>query len=300
MMLTLIHTLGALDFSQVLEALQSSWFRSTLKIGLLIVIGWPLVYLLSVIVGKLVKGRTSSHVELILRKVVRFTGLVLLGAMILAELGFQLTAVLGAAGIISVAIGFAAQTSLSNLISGLFLYTERPFQIGDIVKVGDTMGVVLAIDLLSVKLRKFDNLFVRIPNETMIKVEVINLTRFPIRRLKVKVRAAYNEDVGKVMRVLKEVAQANAYVLESPSPFICLDSFGDFSLDFIVRLWFEGRNYLSLKKSILREIKERFDAEGIEIPIPQRGLKSASNTEPFPVKVVEVLDDSSAEPKVIP
>jgi small-conductance mechanosensitive channel len=90
---------------------------------------------------------------------------------------------LGTAGILTVALAFASQTSMSNVISGLFLIADNPFQVGDILQVGTTVGVVLEIGLLSVNLRKFDNTFVRPPNELLIKQEFWNLTKYPIRRL---------------------------------------------------------------------------------------------------------------------
>ena len=120
----------------------------------------------------------------------------------LRELGFDLSVVLGAAGILSVAIGFASQTSTSNLISGLFLMLERPFSIGDVIKVDSTTGEVISIDLLSVKIRTFDNLFVRSPNESMIKTQVTTLTKFPIRRADLQVGIAFKEDIERVKEIL--------------------------------------------------------------------------------------------------
>ncbi|MFT6270035.1 MAG: small-conductance mechanosensitive channel [Alphaproteobacteria bacterium] len=122
------------------------------------------------------------------------------------ELGFDLSVVLGAAGIFSVAIGFASQTSASNLISGLFLMMERPFSVGDIIRVESTTGEVISIDLLSVKIRTFDNLFVRIPNESRIKTQVTTLTRFPIRRADLQIGIAYKEDIERVKEILNNVA----------------------------------------------------------------------------------------------
>lgn len=133
--------------------------------------------------GSRLAGRCleTQQVDL-LRKAV-FYGVVVLTAMsVLHQLGFSLTIILGAAGVLSVAIGFASQTSASNLISGLFLIGEKPFSVGDVICVGETVGEVLSIDLLSVKLRTFDNVFVRVPNETLIKSQIVNLTRFDIRR----------------------------------------------------------------------------------------------------------------------
>ncbi|RXM22074.1 mechanosensitive ion channel, partial [Citrobacter sp. AAK_AS5] len=90
----------------------------------------------------------------------------------------------------------------SNLISGLFLVMERPFVVGDVITVDDVTGEVLTIDMLSTKLRTFDNLYVRMPNETIIKSRVTNLTHFPIRRIDLRLGVAYREDLARVRAVL--------------------------------------------------------------------------------------------------
>jgi small-conductance mechanosensitive channel len=143
-------------------------------------------------------------------------------ASAMREMGFSLAVIMGAAGVLTVAIGFASQTTASNLISGLFLIGERSFEIGDIIKVGNTTGEVLSIDALSVKLRTFDNLFVRIPNETLIKSEVTTLSRFPIRRLDLQLGVAYKEDIEQVRKVLMAVADSNPLCLDEPSPAVHL------------------------------------------------------------------------------
>src|SRR5690606_3033117 len=129
-------------------------------------------------------------------------------------LGFSLSVLLGAAGVLSVALGFASQTSASNLISGLFLIGEQPFQLGDTIKVGNTTGEVLSIDLLSVKLRTFDNLYVRIPNESLIKSEMTNLTRFPIRRFDLLIGVAYKENISQVRQIMQNVADNNPLCMD--------------------------------------------------------------------------------------
>ena len=152
---------------------------------------------------------------------------------------------------------------------------------GDIVKVGDTSGIVLSIDLLSVKLRQFDNHFVRIPNETMIKTQVTNVTKFPIRRVDVDVGAAYGSDVEQVMKVLRNVADKNPFCLDEPIPLVVFKGFGDSSLNFMVGAWCAKAQFLDLKNSITRDIKVAFDEAEIEIPFPQRvvHLKETSKEE---------------------
>jgi small-conductance mechanosensitive channel len=213
------------------------------------------------------------------------SSLALFVASALRELGFSLGVLLGAAGVLSVAIGFASQTSASNLISGLFLIGERPFGAGDVIKVGDTTGEVLSVDLLSVKLRTFDNLFVRIPNETLIKSEVTTLTRFPIRRFDLMVGVAYKEDIERVRAVLMEVAERNALCLDEPKPLFIFNGFGDSSLNIQFSVWAKRENFLDLRNSMQIEIKKAFDAEDIEIPFPHVTLYTGSVTDPFPVRL---------------
>ena len=205
-------------------------------------------------------------------------------ASALMELGFDLSVLLGAAGILTVAIGFASQTSASNVISGLFLLGERPFAVGDVIRVSGTTGEVLSVDLLSVKLRTFDNLFVRIPNETMIKSEVTNLRRFPIRRIDLQVGVAYKEDLREVRKVLMEVADRNPLCLEEPQPLIIFQGYGESSINHQFSVWARTENFLELRNSIPVEIKEAFDAHDIEIPFPHRTLYTGSETAPFPVR----------------
>ncbi|MDU0355214.1 mechanosensitive ion channel family protein [Paraglaciecola aquimarina] len=206
------------------------------------------------------------------------------------ELGFDLSVVLGAAGIFSVAIGFASQTSASNLISGLFLMMERPFSIGDVIRVDSTTGEVISIDLLSVKIRTFDNLFVRIPNESMIKTQVTTLTKFPIRRADLQIGIAYKEDIETVKEILMAIATKNTLCLDEPSPLFILLGFGSSSVDIQFSVWAKRENFLTLKNTMYQEIKKTFDQQDIEIPFPHISLYSGEASKPISV----VMDNDKA------
>jgi len=250
------------------------------KSVMIAVICFPLLWMLSSVTARVVKRNASDHVSLLTRKIILYTGSIIIIATVLVELGFNLSTILGAAGIASVAIGFAAQTSLSNIISGIFLYWEKPFEVGDVVKVGETQGIVISIDLLSVKLRSYDNQLIRIPNETLIKSEFTNITRYPIRRLTIPVSVSYKTDIQKVMDVLKEVADKNSYCLDEPEPLILFDKFSDSSLDFVFGPWVEKSEFIKLKNSIMKDIKMHFDQHGIEIPFPQRVVHIEKDNHP--------------------
>ncbi len=266
-----------------------------LRVSVLLLGGLPLLYLVTRLVSRFSKKHFSAHSSFLIGKGIFYAGAVIIVLMVLSDLGFKLTAVLGAAGIAGVAIGFASQTSLSNIISGLFLVWEKPFAVGDAIKIGEHVGAVYSIDLMSVKLRTFDNRFVRIPNESIVKGQTINITRFPIRRLDIQLGVAYKEDIGKVMAILRELAENNPYCLDEPAPVIIFQEFGNSSLDFLFGVWFAKTDLMLLRNSIMQEIKERFDAEGIEIPFPHRTLYAGSETAPFPVKLVADERPGAAE-----
>ena len=283
------------DFSNWSDLLTSERLASMVRCILLLLVGIPTFYALSRMAGRAAKRRFSDQASMLVRKGILYAGLLLLLVIMLQQLGFTLTALLGAAGILGIAIGFASQTSVSNIISGIFLIWEKPFAVGDVIKVGDTTGIVLSIDLLSVKLRTFDNRYVRIPNETLIKAELTNITRFPIRRLDINIGVAYKEDIARVLRVLLDIADKNPYCLDEPEPLVLFMNFGDSALEILFGVWFAKEQLLNLRRTIMQEIKERFDAEGIEIPFPHRTIYTGTVTEPFPIRLLrdDELNDRS-------
>ncbi|HEY5621737.1 MAG TPA: mechanosensitive ion channel family protein [Pontiella sp.] len=262
---------------------------------LLLAVGLPALRLVGFLIRKGLRKRISEQAIMLLSKGIVYTGSAVIVLMTLQQAGVKLGTLLGAAGIAGVAIGFASQTSLSNLISGLFLIWEQPFAVGDVLSIGTDQGIVHSIDLLSVQLRTYNNQLIRIPNETLIKNAFTNVTRFPIRRMDIPIGVAYKEDIPRVMEILREVADQNPLCLDEPAPLIVFKGFGESSLDFLFGPWFSKTDYIALRNSLLIEVKRRFDEEGIEIPFPHRTLYAGSETAPFPVHVV-----SSSETRMGP
>lgn len=269
-----------------LQALFGQNFGLKLVQALLILAVGLIITRLAGIILQRAFSRWPVHWGLLVQRGVTYllAGLFVLAA--LTQLGLNLGLMLGTAGVLTVALGFAAQTSMSNLISGLFLIGERPFAIGDVIRVGETVGEVLSIDLLSIKLRKFDNTFVRIPNETIIKTEVATLTKFPIRRIDVRLNISLTQDIERVKQVLFDTADANPMVMQEPAPLFIFQGFGDAGLAIQFSVWAQREQFLAVQNSIMLDIKAAFDREGVDLGLPYRSLAVGRAGEPLPVRVV--------------
>lgn len=239
-----------------------------IQIALMILVGLIVVGIVVTLIKKISGKRMDSRTGGFLVKTVQYAGfaLILINAFKIANI--DLSALLGAAGIAGIALGFAAQTSVSNFISGIFLMYEKTFAEGDVVTVDDTTGVVFSIDALSVKLRTFDNRFVRIPNETLIKTNVINVTRFPLRRQNIKLTVTYDTDIELARTVLMQTAEANPGVLRKPEPFFMVQSFGANGIDLFLGVWFANPDWEQANNGMYVDIKKNFDAAGIEFAYP--------------------------------
>jgi len=285
-----------MDFQEIYQGLRDDpMISSILRVLVLGLIGVPFILIFSRLVNRRVTRKFSPHQGMIAGKVVSYLGLAIILLTVLNEFGFNLTTLLGAAGIASVAIGFASQTSLSNVISGLFLMGEKPFSVGDLITVNGQTGEVLSIDTLSVKIRAFDNRYIRIPNETMIKTDVINITRFPLRRIDITVGVAYKTDLRKAKAVLKEVALKNPNVLDNPEPILLYSQYNNSSIDILFGVWIEKADFITVKNEMIIEVKEAFDREDIEIPFPHLSLYTGEATKPFPLELAKPLPDSKDE-----
>ena len=248
-------------------------------------VGLATIYLLVFIVKKLLPQKWSRQRKMIVTRFSQYSGYIMLFFILISSLGLtdSLTAIFGAAGVIGIIIGFASQTSIGNIISGFFLVSESSFELGDVIKIGDKTGTVYSIDLLSIKIKTFDNLLIRIPNQTVISSEVTNVTKFPIRRLDLDIGVAYKEDLVKVRSVIERVVRNNPLCLDEPEPLIVFKEFGNSSINILLGVWFEKTNYLKVKNSVFLDIKAAFDAEGIEIPFPHISVYTGEATKPFPV-----------------
>ncbi len=253
---------------------------AVVRAGVTLILGIGAAHLFRTAMGRLLDRRSSVQSAMLGRRVAYYLVLALAFASALRELGLDLGVLLGAAGVLTVAVGFAAQTSAANLISGLFLVSEGPFVVGEVIEVAGTTGEVLSIDLLSVKLRTFANLYVRVPNETMVKAQITNLSRHPIRRYDLLVSVAYDAKIAKVREVLMDVARKNPLALREPSPIMIFQSFGESAVKLQFSVWTARDNYIDLANGLAEGIKEAFEQERIEIPYPHRVIVNKTPAAP--------------------
>jgi len=260
----------------------SETLDTLLRIGIILVAGLLILTIITAIVKKLQPKKFSPQRKMLINRFVKYTGSVILFLIIISELEINLTAIFGAAGVIGIILGVASQTSIGNIVSGFFLVSEKPFELGDLIRIGDKTGTVYSIDLLSIKIKTLDNLLLRIPNQTVISTEVINVTKFPIRRLDIDLSVAYKEDLERVVQVIKGIVKRNPHCLDEPEPLIIFKDFGNSGINILLGVWFERANFLKVKNSLFIEIKSTFDAEGIEIPFPHLSIYAGEATKPFP------------------
>ncbi|AEC51867.1 hypothetical protein PNA2_0951 [Pyrococcus sp. NA2] len=234
-----------------------------------------LVFYVAYLIGKkaqsywVAKGGAEAQIK---AKLFYYTVVVLAFFLALNIAGFtgRLTTVIAAAGITGIVLGFSAQTVIANLISGIFMYFDKPLEIGDPIEVGDYSGIVHDIRIFSTRIRTWDGLLVRIPNEKLFNSEIKNLAKYPARRVDVIVGISYKDDIGKAIDVIKKTLDEIPYVLAEPEPMVFVQELGDSSVNLAIRAWAPSEKWFDVRVEILRRVKEALDREGIEIPFPQR------------------------------
>ncbi len=190
----------------------------------------------------------------------------------IGKLGVQTTsfvAVIGAAGL---AVGLALQGSLSNFASGVLLILFKPFKAGDVVKAGGEMGVIVEVGILTTEFKSPDNIKIIMPNSAIMGGAITNISAHPTRRVDMVVGVGYSDDLNKAKKIMEDLLAADERVLKDPAPTIAVSNLGDSSVDFVVRPWVNAADYWAVKFDFTKAVKEKFDAEGVSIPFPQRDV----------------------------
>ena len=220
-------------------------------------------------VRKFTENKVSPAVQNLITKILQYTCLAVILLTIFKKIGINISTFIGAAGIAGVAIGFAAQTSISNIISGFFVLAEKAFKVGDRIQLGDITGNVESIDFMAIRVKTIEGNIVRIPNEAVIKGNLINYSSLPIRRIETKVSIAYGSDMEKVESVFMQIPEKVPQILKDPKPFIIWSAYADSGIEIAFYAWGLNEDFLIIKNSVFKLIAELFEEAEINIPFPQ-------------------------------
>lgn len=235
----------------------------------IIFVMWIVFRLIAKAIRRVPETKLPAQRTAVIIRFLKYIFYIIVVLYVLGLFGINLKAIWGAAGIAGVAIGFAAQTSVSNLISGLFVLTEGSIHVGDTIIVGDVTGVVDEVKLLSIRVHTFDNQMVRIPNSTIINSNLTNNSYHEKRRLTLNVGVDYSTDMKLALETLKKAPELCPTVLKDPAPAVWFDGFADSSINLVVAVWFKPEDFLQTKNDLYIAIKKVLDEANISIPFNQ-------------------------------
>ncbi|MDI3496813.1 mechanosensitive ion channel family protein [Archaeoglobus sp.] len=217
----------------------------------------------------LIDKMKRDQLELML-KVIYFGIIIVAFIAVLPALGLDLSGLLVAGGITGIVLGFASQSVVANLVSGIFLISEKPIKIGDQVNIDGVAGFVEDVNILSTIIRTYDGLYVRIPNEKVFTSNITNYVAHVARRFEYVVGIRYSDDAEKAIEIIKRIIEEHPFALKNPEPVVFVDNLGDSSVNIVVRIWAPSTEWYSVKMELLWKIKTELEKNGIEIPFPQR------------------------------
>jgi MscS family membrane protein len=221
-----------------------------------------------------VDDRLVDLLELVIKYVIWFAAVM----AILKVFNIDITPFLAGAGIAGIAVALAAQDFISNFFGGAIITVDKPFKVGDRIKMDDYYGDVLSVGTRSTRIRTLDSQVVTIPNNKLTSNVVINYSEpDETLRLTIPVSVAYGTDPVRVKKILLEIARDviknTDFILNEPVPSAYFLKYADSSLDFVLSVWMRKYNLpWDVSDAINCRIFERFAAEGIEIPFPQMDI----------------------------
>ncbi|MGD2023844.1 MAG: mechanosensitive ion channel family protein, partial [Desulfobacterales bacterium] len=233
---------------------------------------------------KKIAHQTESKIDdIVFELLARFSGIIILATAVIISLdllGLNVVPFIAGAGVAGVAIGFAAKDTLSNLIAGILLIIDRPFEVGDRIEVWSapagtaTWGDVIDIGLRATKIKTTDNIVIIIPNNEIMVRDIINYTTITEKiRLRINIGIAYDADMQTAKDIILSVADATEWVAKEPPPVVVVKNFGDSSVDLQLRVWIDdARKRMRTISNITDRVKTAFDEQGIEIPYPKRDI----------------------------
>lgn len=186
--------------------------------------------------------------------------------------GIDLSGLMVAGGIFGIVIGFATQSVVANLVSGIFLMFDKPAKPGDVIEIpqSNIVGVLMDVAIFSTRMRLFDGTVMRIPNDKIFTANIRNLSKVLARRADFAVGIAYNENIEKTITEIKKALATLPYVLVEPEPMVWTEALADSSINLRVFVWYPSDSFGEVVPILPKIVKECLDRAGVEIPFPQR------------------------------
>jgi small-conductance mechanosensitive channel len=218
----------------------------------------------------------KEHLNILVKSIYYGSIVIAVVGVIFPVLDIDTSGLLVAGGVVGIVLGFASQSIMGNLISGVFLMVERPIKIGDQVNIDNKLGYVEDIKIISTIIRTYDGLFIRIPNETVFTTSITNYVANLARRFEYVVGIRYSDDADEAIEIIRDIIDREPFALINPGPSVFVDTLGDNAVNIIVRIWAPASHWYDMKMKLLWVIKRTLEENGIEIAFPQRTLWFAS------------------------
>lgn len=233
-------------------------------------------------VARRIRGIGSKYQKLdntlfnFLGNIARYVILTFTALIVLNTFGVQTTSIVAVIGAAGLAIGLALQGTLSNVAAGVMIILFRPFKIGDFVDVAGKMGTVKDISLNFTELADLSNVQVIVPNSQVWGNIITNFSTNQTRRAEWTFGVGYDANLKTAQEVIRKVIMSDPRSMAEPEPFIQVNNLGDFSVDFLVRVWVKSGDFFQYQADMKRQVKEALDEAGVDIPFPTRTLVNAA------------------------
>lgn len=252
-------------------------------ISLVTILIFYIVYrIIKSIVRKKLAVNMKPAVAVAVSKIISYVFYVLIVMYVLGLFGINLSAVWGAAGIAGVAIGFAAQTSVSNLISGLFVVTDKAMKIGDFIEVDGVSGTVDSISFLSVRVHTADNQLVRIPNSLIINNKLKNYATYDYRRYVFEFSVDYSSDLDKTLEAIRQVPARCPTVVtdEGHEPAVWYVALAESGISMNLIVWCKRADFFQTKSDVCANVAKVCRENGVNIPFNRMDVTILNDTTP--------------------
>ena len=245
---------------------------------ILLVVGLWIIKIINKLVQRFFEHKDyDPALESFLQSFIKISLKVLLAVLVVTQLGVKTSSLIAMVGAAGLAIGLALQGSLANFAGGVLILLFKPFRVGDWISAQGVDGAVKEITIFNTKLNTFGNQIAIIPNGQLANGNIVNFNAEPTRRENYIVGIGYGSDIKKAKEILLSICAEDERVLKDPAPEVFVNSLGDSSVDLALRFWAKNEDFWPARFHIIEQSKLRFDAEGLEIPFPQRVVHSTSD-----------------------